>query len=122
MSPAIQQQSWKPIKSESEGHQGRDEGGLGGDGPIHGVGRGQGGRGNSWRGGQHRGSFEDVRVGGFKRHGSNNDMNREVKRGGFDRGGSQQSRGDHPEGHGGGDRGHREGYNSGGGGGPFGPY
>ena len=117
VSPAIQQQSWKPIKIESEGPQGADGGDLGGDGPSHGVDRG-----HSWRGGQYRGSFEDVRVGGFKRQGSNNnDMNREVKRGGFDRGGSQQGRG-HPGGQGGGDRGHREGYNSGSSGRPFGPY
>ena len=112
VSPAIQQQSWKPIKIESEGPQGADGGDLGGDGPSHGVDRG-----HSWRGGQYRGSFEDVRVGGFKRQGSNNnDMSREVKRGGFDRGGSQQGRGQ-----GGGDRGHREGYNSGSSGRPFGP-
>ena len=69
VSPAIQQQSWKPIKIESEGPQGADGGDLGGDGPSHGVGRG-----NNWRGGQHRGSFEEMRVRGLKRHGSNNDI------------------------------------------------
>ena len=73
VSPVIQQQFLKPTESEID----RDREGLVGDGPSHGVGRG-----NNWRGGQHRGSFEEMRVRGLKRHGSNNDIDRKVKQGG----------------------------------------
>ena len=73
VSPVIQQQFLKPTESKID----RDREGLGGDGPSQGVGRG-----NNWRGGQHRGSFEEMRVRGLKRHGSNNDIDRKVKQGG----------------------------------------
>ena len=75
VSPVIQQQ--KPTESKSEGPRGGDRGGLGGDCPSHGDGRG-----NNWRRGQHRGSFDDLRVRGLKRQGSTNDIDRKVKQGG----------------------------------------
>ena len=72
--------------------------------------------------GGHRGSFDDGRDGGFKRHGSNNDMNnREPKRGGFDRGGSRGGRGGGDRGRGG-RGGGRGGARGGGGGRPLVPY
>ena len=98
-------------------------GGRGGGNQWGGRGRGGGNIGGGFRVGQHRGSFEDVRDGGFKRHGSNNDMNNPNKRGGFERGGSRGGRGDF-RGRGG-DRGRgggRGGCRGGGGGRPLVPY